>query len=123
LNKISFEQFISCFRKQFQFQVGRGGRRVSKYYTSQTWERGLKNDKWAIMVFIHTGSAYGFNDLQMHAELNISRSLYNFLKEETINVLQSSYHDKLLHKNVICKIGLVKNYIRYTYGICPCELI
>jgi len=115
--KLQFEDFISCFRKQFVFQVGHGGRRTSKYYVDQNSERGLKNDQWAIMAFIYTGTLYGFSDEQMFNELKISRSLYEFLKEEAVNVISPDYPDKLLNKNVRCKIGLVRNVIHYKHGI------
>ena len=109
--ELFFEDFVSCFRKQFQFQVGHGGRRISRYYARQTWERGLKNDQWAIMVFIYTGTLYGFPDDKLMAEVKIRESLYFFLKEEVDSVIQSNYPDQLLHRNVVCKIGLVKNAV------------
>ena len=114
---LSFDEFIACFRKQFIFQVGKGGRRVSKYYTAQNQEQGLKNDQWAIMIFIYLGKLYGFSDDQLNDELNIRESLYDLLKEEVVNVMKPNYHDNLLHRKVMCKIGLVRNYVFYTHKV------
>jgi hypothetical protein len=114
---LTFDNFITCFRKQFIFQTGKGGRRISRYYTAKNSEQRLKNDQWAIMIFIHLGHQYGFSDIQLLDELKIRKSLYEFLKEEIINVINSNYPDKELHKKVICKMGLVKNHIFYTHGI------
>lgn len=110
---LSFDQFISCFRKQFVFQNGRGGKRKSRYYTAKNQEQGLKNDYWAIMVFIHCGIHFGFNDTEMQDELKIRMGLYEVLKQEVEVVLKPDFHDHLLHKKVKVKIGLVKNCIRY----------
>lgn len=114
---LTFDDFIICFRKQFIFQVGKGGRRISKYYTAKNQEQGLKNDQWAMMVFIYLGNHYGFSDDVLREELNISLRLYYFLGEEVINVIKPSYPDRNLHKKVVCKIGLVKNYIRCTHTV------
>jgi hypothetical protein len=114
---LTFDNFITCFRKQFIFQTGKGGRRISRYYTAKNSEQRLKNDQWAMMVFIHLGHLYGFSDTQIIEELNIRKSLYDTLKEEVVNVLSSNYPDKNLHKKVVCKAGLVRNLVFYTYGI------
>lgn len=115
--KLSFCDFIACFRKQFIFQVGKGGRRISPYYTAQNSEQGLKNDKWGIMVFIHTGSQYGFSDLEMMDELKIRKSLYEVLKEEVAAIIKNGHSHNLLHKKIMCKIGLVYNCVFYTHKI------
>lgn len=114
---LTFENFVKCFRKQFIFQIGHGGRRISPYYTAQNAEQGLKNDQWAIMCFIYLGIRYGFSDLQLRDELKIKESLYNFLKEEVENVIIPDYPNKALHRKVVVKIGLVENAINYTHGI------
>ena len=109
--KLSFESYIICFKKQFLLQKGRGGRRTCAYYTNYNQQQSLKNDQWGIMVFIHCGGLYGFTDGQMLAELKINKNLYDVLKEETPNILHFTYPDKLLHKMVHVKIGLVKNAV------------
>jgi hypothetical protein len=114
---LHFEDFIKCFRKQFIFQQGHGGRRISKYHTAKNPEQGLKNDQWAIITFIYTGNKYGFTDAQLLEELNITPSLYYTLKEETPNILLPSYPDKLLHKKIVCKIGLIYNCILFAYKV------
>lgn len=114
---LTFDDFITCFRKQFIFQTGRGGRRISRYYTAKNSEQRLKNDQWAIMIFIYLGNQCGFSDLELLDELKIRRPLYEFLKEEVHNVIKADYHDKALHNKVICKIGLVNNYIRFAHRI------
>ena len=107
-----FKDYIVCFRKQFLLQVGHGGHRISAYYTNYNQERNLKNDQWAIMVFIHCGSLYGFKDNQMLKELKISKSLFDILKEETPSIIHKDYPDKILNLVVRTKIGLVQNVIR-----------
>jgi hypothetical protein len=114
---LTFENFITCFRKQFIFQIGHGGRRISKYYTAQNAEQGLKNDQWGLMCFIYLGAKYGFSDLQLRDELKIKENLYNFLKEEVENVIKPDYQNKALHKKVVSKIGLVENAIYYTHRV------
>ena len=115
--KLRFEDFITCFRKQFIFQTGRGGNRICKYYTAHNQEQGLKNDKWAIMVFIHTGNHFGFSDDELQDELHIRFGLYEVLKQEVRDVLSRNYHDKKLREKVKVKIGLVKNCVRCYYGV------
>lgn len=115
--KLTFENFIRCFRKQFIFQVGHGGRRISKYYTNENAEQGLKNDQWGIMVFIHLGIKFGFSDEQMIEELKIKQHLYDFLKEEVWEIVNTDYSDKLLRRKVLTKMGLVENCIYHTYRI------
>lgn len=114
---LTLDDFIICFRKQFIFQVGKGGRRISRYYTAKNSEQRLKNDQWAIMVFIYLGNQYGFSDLQLLDELNIRKPLYDFLEEEVLNVIKPNYPDKNLHSKVVCKIGLVRNYIFHTHQV------
>ena len=114
---LTFKDFIICFRKQFIFQVGKGGRRISRYYTAKNSEQRLKNDQWGIMVFIYLGNQYGFPDEQLREELNISLRLYDFLGEEVLNVIKPDYPDKTLHGKVVCKIGLVRNYILHTHKV------
>lgn len=114
---LPFDDYITCFRKQFIFQIGKGGRRISKYYTAKNQEQGLKNDQWAIMIFIYLGKLYGFSDDELNDELGIRESLYDLLKEELLNVIKPDYADHNLHKKVVCKIGLVRNYIRHTHGV------
>ena len=117
--QLPFEDFICCFRKQFLWQTGRGGRRISAYYTNFNQQQHLKNDQWGIMVFIHTGTQYGFTDKQMIRELKISKTLYEVLKDETPSVLNNKYPDKLLHKKVTIKVGLVKNTILNNHFVKP----
>lgn len=112
-HKIPFEDFIFCFRKQFSFQTGKGGKRISKYYTANNQEQGLKNDQWAIMVFIHTGTVYGFTDSEMLEELKIRTSIYERLKQEVTNALKPDYPDQILREKIMTKIGLVKNCIKW----------
>lgn len=115
--KLEFDEYIFCFRKQFLFQKGHGGHRISQYYTNYNQQQRLKNDQWAIIVFIYCGEKYGFEDIEMRKELKISPSLYEVLKEEIPEILSSSYPDELLHKKVTSKIKLVKNSILNTYFI------
>jgi len=117
--QLAFENFTACFKKQFLFQKGRGGRRISPYHTDKNSEQHLKNDVWGMMVFIHVGGLYGFTDRQMRKELKISESLYEELKEELPNVINYKYHDQILHRKVVVKIGLVKNSILNTHFIKP----
>ena len=112
-----FSDYIVCFRKQFLFQKGKWGHSVSAYYTNYNQERHLKNDQWAIMVFIHCGVLYGFTDATMLKELKISRSLYEILKEETPTLLQDNYPDKLLNEVLLTKIGLVQNVILANHSV------
>lgn len=115
--KLAFDDFIVCFRKQFIFQKGRSGKRISKYHTDSNQEQGLKNDKWAMMVFIHTGTMYGFKDDEMQDELRIRFGLYEVLKQEVAEVIKPGYHDLALHQKVLVKIGLVKNCVRCECGV------
>lgn len=112
-----FKDYIICFRKQFLLQKGKGGHRISSYYTNYNQERHLKNDQWAIMVFIYCGSLYGFKDRQMIKELKISKSLFEILKEETPVILCKDYPDKLLNTVLRTKIGLVQNVILANYSV------
>ena len=112
-----FHDYIICFRKQFLLQKGKGGHRISAYYTNYNQERHLKNDQWAIMVFIYCGSLYGFKDAQMVKELKISRSLFEILKEETPIILHKDYPDKYLTQVLKTKIGLVQNVILTNHSI------
>ena len=112
-----FKDYIVCFRKQFLLQKGHGGHRISAYYTNYNQERNLKNDQWAIMVFIYCGSLYGFKDSLMLKELKISKSLFDILKEETPEILHKDYPDKLLNTVLITKIGLVQNVILANYSV------
>lgn len=121
--KLDFKDFISCFKKQFIFQKGHGGRRVSDYFTAKNYEQGIRNDQWAIMVLIYTGSKYGFSDEQLITELKIKKNLYEFLKEETYNAIQRDYHDKTLHQKIVCKIGLVENCVRYTHHVTSSNIL
>lgn len=114
---MTFENFIQCFRKQFIFQTGRGGRRISKYYTNENAEQGLRNDQWAIMTFIYLGNKYGFTDDEMIEELKIKQTLYDFLKEEVWNIINTDYPDVLLRRKVLTKIRLVENCIYYTHKV------
>ena len=115
--KLTFDQYITCFKKQFLLQKGRGGRRISSYYTNYNQEQHLKNDVWGIMVFIHCGAKYGFSSKQMRMELKISPSLYEELKEETPNIINPKYADRNLHTKVITKIGLVQNAVLNAYFV------
>lgn len=115
--KLCIDDFITCFRKQFIFQTGRSGRRISKYYTAENREQGLKTNTLAIMVFIYTGIHYGFNDEDLRCELKIKRSLYDVLKSEVFCIIQHGHEDHVLQKKVICKIGLVQNIVRYSSGL------
>jgi hypothetical protein len=111
--QIDFKDFINCFRKQFVFQTGKGGRRISKYYTANNQEQGLKHDKWALMVFIHTGIEYGFTDRQMLEELKIKNKLYEAIKQEVAIAIKSDYPDQILRQKILTKTGLVKNCIKW----------
>ena len=115
--KLLFVDYIVCFRKQFLFQKGKWGHSVSAYYTNYNQERNLKNDQWAIMVFIYCGTNYGFTDIQMLKELKIRKSLYEILKEETPILLQDDYPDKLLNSVLKIKIGLVQNVILANHSV------
>lgn len=110
--QIDFKDFINCFRKQFVFQTGKSGRRICKYYTWDNWGQGLKNDQWAIMVFIHTGIEYGFTDVEMLEELKIKTKLYEALKHEVAESTKKDYPDRVLRQKILTKIGLVKNCIK-----------
>jgi hypothetical protein len=112
---LDFAKFITCFRKQFTFQAGKGGKRISKYFTAYNQEQGLKNDMWAIMVFIHAGEQYGFTDSEMLDELKIKIKLYQTLKQEVRNALRPDYPDHILRQKILTKTGLVKNCIRWDY--------
>lgn len=114
---LSFENFIICFRKQFIFQIGHGGRRISRYYTAQNAEQGLHNDQWAIMCFIYAGTRYGFSDKEMIEELKIKQNLYDVLKEEIWLIVNTNYSDKKLQNKVLCKIKLIENCIAYTHRV------
>ncbi len=117
--KLTFADYLCCFKKQFVFQKGHGGRRISGYYTALNSEQGLKNDMWAMMVMIYTGNNFGFTDLEILDELRIKTSLYKVLKEEVLNVIHHSYPDKNLHRKVKIKIGLVNNAMFYTHKVRP----
>lgn len=114
---ISMEAFVQCFRKQFLFQNGRGGHRKGRYYTAYNKERGLHNDKWAIMVFIHTAPLYGFGDYEIISELGINRNMFSLLKEETPKFISDQCQDKTLHLTLINKIALVKNSVRNEFKV------
>src|SRR5688572_20599733 len=101
MKKLDFQDFIACFKKQFVFQKGRGGRRISPYYTNDNYEQGLKTDTWGIITFIYCGSHYGFTDAEMLAELKIKQSLYEVLKESTPAILRRDFDDYELHKKVV----------------------
>lgn len=111
------EAFVQCFRKQFLFQNGRGGHRKGRYYTAYNKERGLHNDKWAIMVFIHTAPLYGFGDYEIISELGINRNMFSLLKEETPKFISDQCQDKTLHLTLINKIALVKNSVRNEFKV------
>jgi hypothetical protein len=115
MQKIKFEDFITCFRKQFIFQRGRSGRRNCKYYPINT--PGLSNNKWIIYVFIHTGKKFGFSDQELQSELHLKKEFYNYMKRESSKILQPTYDDKVLQKKVIIKIGLVENCTSHTYHV------
>ena len=119
--KITFEDFIYCFKKQFLLQKGKGGQRISPYYTNYNQELKLKNDTWGIMVFIHCGTKFGFTDKEMVEELRIKPSLYEVLKEVTPQVLQYDYPDKRLHVKVKAKINLVNNCVYINFSVKPCS--
>ena len=111
------EAFVFCFRKQFLFQNGRGGYRKGKYYTAYNKERGLHNDKWAIMVFIHVAPQYGFQDREIVNELGINKSMFNLLKEEVPKFVSSDCSDHILHITLVNKIALVKNSVKAQYRV------
>lgn len=115
--KLDFEDYISCFKKQFLLQKGRGGHRISPYYTNYNQQQNLKNDQWGIIVFIYCGGKYGFTDSKMRGELKIGTSLFEVLKEETPQIISPNYPDKLLHQKVTSKIRLVKNSVLNAYFI------
>lgn len=119
---LKFEDYIVCFKKQFCLQKGKGGHRISAYYTNYNMQSGLKNDTWGIMVFIHCGLRFGFTDKEMLNELKISSSLYEILKDETPKVLSDKYPDVLLHKRVLAKIGLVNNSVLNTHFVKPVHI-
>lgn len=119
MKNLDFADFIICFRKQFVFQKGRGGRRISPYHTAQNYEQGLKCDTWAMIVFIYCGTHYGFSDEEMLAELRIKPSLYEVLKESTPAILKRDYDDYALHMKVITKIKLVYHHIWFTHRVDP----
>lgn len=115
--KLEFKEFIACFRKQFYFQTRKGGRFHSHYYTNCNKQQGLKNDQWAMMIFIHLGTLYGFSDIQIKEELKLRKSHYELLKEEVRKVYRPSYYDRKLHDKVVVKSGLVINAIYRNHGV------
>lgn len=122
--QLKFEDFITCFKKQFLLQKGKGGHRISPYYTNYNAEQHLKNDLWGIMVFIYTGSMFGFSDTEMRKELKIGKSLYEELKDVVPDVIHKDYPDVKLRQKVLVKIGLVKNcvYANHRVYMMPKEL-
>lgn len=117
MSLLSMNQFISCFRKQFQFQAGKGGLRRGRYYTAYNKEKGLKTDCWAMLVFIKTAIEYGFEEEEIIKELQIRPSLFHELYESLPIHLAENCPDKNLHQVIVVKIGLVKNAILFAYGI------
>lgn len=114
---LTMREFRECFRKQFQFQKGKGGMRQGRYYTAYNQERGLKTDTWAMIVFIHTAGLYGFERTEIIAELNIRSSLYDVLQQSIPEILSNKCEDVNLHVICTTKMKLVKNSIRYTHRI------
>lgn len=118
MRQLAFDDFVICFRKQFIFQTGRGGRRLSKYYTNYSLEEGRKRDSHrALMVFIYTGKRYGYTANQMLSELKIRDSLYDVLHDEVHKIVAKGYPDKELCRKIKIKIGLVENAVYYTHKI------
>lgn len=111
------QEFCTCFRKQFCFQNGKGGNRAGKYFTAFNQERGLKNDRWGMMCFIHLAALYGFTDNQILDELKIRGSMYAILKYKTANIVTKGCEDKQLEKTILNKIALVKNSVKIEFRV------
>lgn len=120
MTSLSFKEYVTCFRKQFVFQNGKGGKRICRYYTANNSEQNLKCSEWAIMVFIHCGNKIGFSDPELLQELKIKQKLFDILKLSVQDILYPDHHefndphDQNLSNKIKVKTGLVENAIRAT---------
>ncbi len=101
-------------------QRGKGGLRSQMYYPyNRKLYQGLKNEQWAIMVFIITAKQYNFTDIEIIKELHIKENLYAVLVEELPNILSKSFEDQTLTLVIKKKCNLVRNSIQFTFSITP----